>query len=120
MAEPVSCPLVRQGCWVLGAALHSRARYQVELTSHHPFLKSDRALPIYPSPVLSYGITAGRGVSPTPGPSLVSAAGSIYTSHGMATACVVWTAPRAARRAALGHDPALAATSTSPSRCAAS
>ena len=45
-------------------------RHQVGLISHHPFLKSDRALPICFSPVVSYGVIAGRGVSPTLGPSL--------------------------------------------------
>jgi hypothetical protein len=54
----------------LGAALRSRARHQVGLISHHPFLKSDQALPICLSPVVSYGVIAGRGLSPALGPSL--------------------------------------------------
>jgi hypothetical protein len=69
MAEPGPGPWLTRGSRGLGAALHSRAKHQVGLISHHPFLKSDRALPICFSPVVSYGVIAGRGVSPTSGPS---------------------------------------------------
>ena len=65
MAGPGPGPWLTEGSRGLGAGLHSRARHQVGLISHHPFLKSDRALPICLSPVVSYKVIAGRDFPPT-------------------------------------------------------